>query len=123
MYPHDVSKNYFEGMTTELKDAMITHCRSFVKRGLDNCGWAAEEIDHIITHQVSKSIFDVVAKNTGLDESKMIKIFELYGNTAAASIPLSIVDGINKNKIKRGDKIIIIGLAAGLSVSVQKLIW
>lgn len=123
MYPQDGTKNYFEGKTTELKDAMIIHCKSFVREAIDNCGWAIDEIDHVITHQVSDQIFDVIAENTGLDESKIIRTFETHGNTASASIPLSIVEGLETNQINKGDKIAIIGLAAGLSVSVQMLIW
>ena len=123
MYPHDSFKNYFEGKTTELKDAMIDHCRSFVLQSLQQSEWDIEAIDHVITHQVSNQIFDVIADNTGLDKSKIIQTFERYGNTASASIPLAIAEGVSSGLIKKGDKIAIIGLAAGLSVSVQMLIW
>jgi len=123
MFPHDSSKNYFEGKTAELKDAMIDHCKSFVDAALEQSEWEIDEIDHVITHQVSKQIFNVIAENTGLERNKIIQTFENYGNTAAASIPLAITEGLKSSKIKKGDKVAIIGLAAGLSVSVQMLIW
>lgn len=123
MYPHDSSKLYFEGKTTELKEAMIFHCKSFIHNALHSSGWDIDAIDHIFTHQVSNQTFNVIVENTGLNKSKFMNTFEKYGNTAAASIPLSIVEGIKSGKLKKGDKIAIIGLAAGLSVSVQMIIW
>lgn len=123
MHPHDVSKLYFEGKTGELKDVMIKHCKDFVHSALSRSGWKTGTIDHVFTHQVSHSSFDLIAQTSGLCKSKLINTFTKFGNTAAASIPLSIVTAIKNNTLKKGDRIAIIGLAAGLSVSVQTLIW
>ena len=123
MYPHDVSKLFFEGKTTELKEAMVIHSKDFAHKALKKCGWSPDSIDHIFTHQVSNQTFKIIADTTGLNENKFINTFENFGNTAAASIPLSIVHARDNNVLKKGDKIAIFGLAAGLSVSVQMLIW
>ncbi len=123
MFPHDNSKLYFEGKTTELKEAMIVHSKDFVLKAFERCDWAIDSINHIFTHQVSNQTFKVIAENTGLDKEKFVNTFEKYGNTAAASIPLSIVYARDNNILQKGDKIALVGLAAGLSVSVQMLIW
>lgn len=123
MFPHDKSKLYFEGKTTELKEAMIVHSKDFVLKAFERSDWAIDSINHIFTHQVSNQTFKVIAENTGLDKEKFVNTFEKYGNTAAASIPLSIVYARDNNILQKGDKIALVGLAAGLSVSVQMLIW
>ena len=123
MFPHDVSKNYFEGKTTELKDVILQTANEFVNQCLYQKGWAAPEIDHFITHQVSAQTFKIIAAATGIEESKMVSVFEQFGNTAAAAIPLSLHCANSRNLLKKGDKIAVLGLAAGISVSVQLMVW
>lgn len=123
MHVNDSSKFYFEGQTAKLRDAMLVHSKEFVNNALIKNGWDLDSFDHIFTHQIASHLFKVIADNSGLDESKFTKIFERYGNTVSASIPLSIMEAINTNTIKKGDKIALIGFAAGLSVSVQTIIW
>ena len=123
MHPHDVSKLYFEGKTGELKDVMIKHSKEFAQGALSRCGWEVDSIDHVFTHQVSQASFDLIADTAGLCKNKFVNSFAKFGNTAAASIPLSIVSALENKILKKGDRIAIIGLAAGLSVSVQTLIW
>ncbi len=120
---NDSTKFYFEGKTAELKDAMVLHSKDFINKALAQSGWDLDSFDHVFTHQISAQTFSVIADNTNLDESKFEKIFEKYGNTVSASIPLSIVEAIKSGKLKKGNRIAIIGLAAGLSASVQTMIW
>ena len=46
-----------------------------------------------------------------------------FGNTAAASIPLAIHQRYLRGELQKGDKVALLGLAAGVSVSVQLLVW
>jgi len=123
LFPHDVSKNYFEGKTAQLKDIILETANEFVKKCIVAKGWTANEIDHLITHQVSAQTFRIIAEATGIAESKMISVFERYGNTAAASIPLALFCANQRSLLKKGDKIVVLGLAAGVSVSVQLMVW
>lgn len=123
MHFNDSSKFYFEGKTAELKDAMILHSKTFFNNALKENGWDLASFDHIFTHQISANSFKLLADNTNLDESKFRKIFKKYGNTVSASIPLSIADAMHSGSLNKGDKILVIGLAAGLSASVQTMIW
>lgn len=123
LYPHDVSKLYFEGKTAQLKDVLIDEAKEFLKNAFHESGWSPDDVDHIITHQVSTQTFEVICKEVGIDISKNISIFEHFGNIAAASIPMALHQGIHSNTIKKGDKIAIVGLAAGISASLQLMIW
>jgi 3-oxoacyl-[acyl-carrier-protein] synthase-3 len=80
-------------------------------------------LDHLFTHQVSPQTFIDVTSSTGIDINKCINIFDEYGNTAACSIPLSVWRAEQEGRLKKGDKIAIIGLAAGISISLQLAIW
>ena len=38
-----------------------------------------------------------------------------YGNTSSASIPLAFYDAVKDGKIKRGDKVCLVGFGGGLT--------
>ena len=123
MYPHDGSKNYFEGKTAALRTALLKSSKTFLSNAFKEANCAPKDVDWLFTHQVSTQTFDLICKNFNIDRDKCISVFEHFGNTAAASIPLSFVSAIEQNKLKKGDRIAIIGLAAGISASLQLMIW
>jgi acyl-CoA:acyl-CoA alkyltransferase len=123
MFPHDVTKNYFEGFTTELRHELVRESKGVVDEVLAASGWKRDDIRHVFTHQVSNQTFQVIAETSGMPLEKFHNVFPCYGNTAAASIPLSIHQAHREGKLRDGDKIMLIGLAAGISVSIQLIIW
>lgn len=123
MYPHDVSKNYFEGKTAALKDVILNEAKDFIQQAFQRANWSPTDVQHLITHQVSMPTFPVVAEAIGVPVERSISTFEYYGNNAAASIPLALHQAIEADIFKKGDKIAIVGLAAGVSVSLQLLVW
>lgn len=72
-----------------------------------------EDIDIIIPHQANARIISAVAKNMGLDESKFVVDIETYGNTSAASIPITLKN--YKNQHKEAKKAILVGFGGGFT--------
>ncbi len=114
---------YFEGNTAGLSEMFFDNALPFIIEEIEKSPWKIEDIDCLITHQVSKEMVDFTANVLGVPTEKCINVFEQYGNTAAASIPLAIDYAIKHQKLKKKDKLMIVGLAAGISVSVQLITW
>jgi 3-oxoacyl-[acyl-carrier-protein] synthase-3 len=123
MFPQDSSKHFFEGKTTELRDVFIREKGEMFEKCFRETGYTREDINHFFIHQVSKGTVKSMADDLNIPIEKFHCIIEEYGNTAAASIPLSLDLAVKSGKLKRGQKVIIIGLAAGISMSVQLMIW
>ncbi len=123
LFPHTPDKHYFEGYTTGLKDALMDAARDFFHDGLREAGWAPGDIRHLFTHQVSVESSQLICQVTGIDPARSEEVFPLLGNTAAASIPVAMFQRFNRGEIRAGDKVVLLGLAAGVSVSLQLLIW
>lgn len=123
MYPHDVSKNYFQGQTAALKDVLAETARTFFRQCLEDSDWQVGEIHHFFTHQVSVGTTRLIAQLAGIASPAVEEVFPKYGNTAAASIPLAMYERISRGELRKGDKIAWVGLAAGVSVSVQLMVW
>lgn len=71
------------------------------------------DVDWFIPHQANMRIIEAVAERAGLGHDKVLVNIEHYGNTSAASIPLCIDE--YKDKLKKGDKIILTAFGAGFT--------
>jgi 3-oxoacyl-[acyl-carrier-protein] synthase-3 len=123
MFPHDPDRNYFEGQTAGLKNVMAEAASAFFHECLNEAGWKPADIQHLFAHQVSAESSRMIARMTGVLPSCSEEVFARYGNTAAASIPLAMYERFRRGEINKGDNIALLGLAAGVSVSVQLLKW
>ncbi len=123
MFPHDPDRNYFEGQTAGLKNVMAEAASAFFHECLNEAGWKPADIQHLFAHQVSAESSRMIARMTGVLPSCSEEVFARYGNTAAASIPLAMFERFRRGEICKGDNIALLGLAAGVSVSVQLLKW
>jgi len=123
MFPFDPGKNYFEGKTSELAHVFVEEGRSFVQASLAEAGWELDEIDYVFTHQVSSKTIEILAMVLNIPIEKIIRVSDLLGNVASVSIPLSLHVAESNGLLKHGNKIAIIGMAAGISISVQLMVW
>ena len=119
MFPHQQGMNYFEGKTAELRHTIIDRARKFIAECFEKANLSAAEVDHLFTHQVSVDVFNDVVDITGIPIEKCHIVFREYGNTAAASIPLAMEKALATGQLKRGQLILLIGMAAGISISFQ----
>lgn len=122
--PHSpVDVNYFEGQTAALREVIFNEGMTFVGQCLQEANWAPSDIQHLFTHQVSVGTFQAAAGAFGLRADDCEQVFVHCGNTAAASIPLAMHQALRDGRLQRGDRVALLGLAAGISLSVQLLTW
>lgn len=75
-----------------------------------------DDIELVVPHQASAPAMKLIRKKLGVKEEKFMTIFEDYGNMIASSIPLAFHIAIQQGKIHRGDKVLLLGTSAGLSI-------
>lgn len=119
----DFDKYYFDANSSELSKVVRSKIAAFVPQCLMEAGWNSNEIDCVVTHQVSATTVNQIALFFTIPENKFINTFSRYGNIAAATIPIALHEAIQEGKLKKGDKLMIVGLAAGISLSVQLIEW
>lgn len=74
-----------------------------------------EDVDFIIPHQANYRIIDAAVKRLKFDEKKMIINLYNYGNMSSASIPVALDEAYQAGRVKKGDKIVLVGFGAGLT--------
>lgn len=90
---------------------------------LEKAGLSKEDVDFLIPHQANIRIMEAARERLDLPVEKMSKTVHKYGNTSAASIPISLVEEVEAGKIKDGDLIVMVGFGGGLTWGAIALRW
>ena len=89
---------------------------AFFANVLKDSKMSLDEIDLIIPHQASGSGMELVRRKLGIDKEKYMDILANHGNMIAASIPLALHYAIEQGRVKRGQKVMMLGTSAGMSI-------
>ena len=73
------------------------------------------DLDWIILHSANLRIIEAVASEIGYPMEKMLTSIAQFGNTSSASIPLAWDLARQAGKIKKGDKMLLLGFGGGLT--------
>ncbi len=90
---------------------------------IEKAGLKREDVDYLIPHQANIRIMEASRERLELPVEKMSKTVNKYGNTSAASIPISIVEDIEAGKIKDDDVIVMVGFGGGLTWGAICIKW
>lgn len=74
-----------------------------------------ENIKYIIPHQSNLKIMNSIANRLNIDKDKMYINIQDKGNSFCATIPIAISEMFEKNMLKDGDKIILLGYGGGIN--------
>ena len=114
--------HYLKMNGKNFKKAVRVMGQSCVK-SLEACNLTAEDIDIVIPHQANMRIIESLAKRLEIPLDKFHNNLDLYGNTSAASIGIALDEAIKANRIKKGDKILLVAFGAGLTWGSQIIQW
>lgn len=89
----------------------------------EKAGLTSDDIDLFIPHQANIRIMESARKRMGIPVERMSKTVDKFGNTSAASIPLSMAYEYENKKIKNGDNIVLVGFGGGLTWGSICLTW
>lgn len=119
----NVDMLYFSGKTTLLQDVFEKEAIPEMFDWLRENDLELKRMDHVFCHQISSRSIDKLEQAIELPPLSIKRIFPTYGNVAAASIPLALSMAVQNKEIREGQKVSLIGFAAGISYSIQTLTW
>jgi 3-oxoacyl-[acyl-carrier-protein] synthase-3 len=113
---------FFECRSTKLQQLAVTRLPALVTDVLMKLDWALEDVALVVPHQVSRSVIERIASLMGYPLDRCMVTLDRFGNTAAASIPFALDLAIEEGRAAVGDKVLLVGGAAGFSAAVVPLI-
>ncbi|GAM15715.1 beta-ketoacyl-ACP synthase III [Mesobacillus selenatarsenatis] len=90
---------------------------------LEKAGLSKEDVDFLIPHQANIRIMEAARQRLELPVEKMSKTVHKYGNTSAASIPISLFEELEAGKIKDDDVVVMVGFGGGLTWGAIAMRW
>jgi len=91
------------------KRVFLRAVRSMVlctQKALTDTGLTWDQIDWFVPHQANLRINEAVAEYAGIPRDKVLNTIEWYGNTTAATVPLTIDYWRQQGKVKKGDRVL-----------------
>ncbi|ETP69495.1 3-oxoacyl-ACP synthase [Planococcus glaciei] len=90
---------------------------------IEKAGLSQEDVNFLIPHQANIRIMEASRERLGLPIEKMSKTIHKYGNTSAASIPISLVEDVEEGRIKEDDVVVMVGFGGGLTWGAIAMRW
>lgn len=88
----------------------------FVEALFKDAGVTNAELALMVPHQASRQALDHVAKMLGFDDGRMVDVFGEFGNQVGASLPTALHFAIHRHGLQRGQKALLLGTGAGVSI-------
>jgi len=86
-------------------------------------GWAVSEIDQFVIHQISQPHTKAFIKSFGIDPNKVMTIFDEHGNIGPASVPIVLSKLRQLGKLKKGDRVALVGIGSGINCTMAEVVW
>lgn len=120
---HDASHMYFECRSNELLALAAQHLPPLIERTLAEIGWTPQDVQLVVPHQVSMTIVHALCATFNYPLERTMVTLDQLGNLAAASIPVALSLARQRGLLSPGDKVLLIGSAAGFSAAVIPMIY
>jgi 3-oxoacyl-[acyl-carrier-protein] synthase-3 len=94
-----------------------------IKEALEALSLSVADVTYFVCHQANKRILDYIATSLSIRDDQMPMNIRDVGNTSAASIPLLLSEINCKNKLQRGNIVVLVGFGAGFTWGVNIIRW
>ncbi|MBV9659771.1 MAG: ketoacyl-ACP synthase III [Acidimicrobiales bacterium] len=82
---------------------------------LERAKLSIDDIALFVPHQANIRIMEAAASRLGLPLDRVASVIDRTGNTSSASIPLALVDALERGRLSDGDNILLAGFGAGMT--------
>lgn len=90
---------------------------------LGKMGWAREEIDKVICHQVGSGHQETILRELGIAKDKDFSTYKYLGNIGTVSVPMTAAIADQRKFLKRGDRVGFLGIGSGLNCMMLGWEW
>jgi 3-oxoacyl-[acyl-carrier-protein] synthase-3 len=88
---------------------------------LECSGWERASVDAVVPHQASRHAVELLWDRFGFARDQAVINLAERGNCLAASTPLAFAEAVHGGRIRRGDRVLLVGTGAGVSVGAIAL--
>ncbi len=98
-------------ITGEATEAILESARQALARA----GVTMDDIAWVLPHQPNGRMFDLLIRELGIAEHKLVRVVGEIGSVGAASVPVSLDRLRRTGKVRAGDLILLVAVGSGIS--------
>jgi len=123
-----------ETLPSVLTQIMTTDSVAVLKHGVDlgvrtwgsflsGMGWAKDQVDKVICHQVGAGHRDTILQKLGIAPHKDYPTYRYLGNMGTVSLPLTAALAEQRHFLQPGDRVGFLGIGSGLNCLMLGWRW
>jgi 3-oxoacyl-(acyl-carrier-protein) synthase III len=101
----------------------ITTMRKLIEQALDDGGIGVADVDRFVFHQANPRLLETLAGELGAPMDRVVLTAPLYGNTAGASIPVTLDHTHRERPLARGERVLFASVGGGMNAAATLLTW
>ncbi len=99
----------------------VAYLRDAADAALAEAGLALGDVEWILPHQPNGPILDIAIEALGIAPERVVRVVHDVGSVGAASIPVSLHRLWRSGRVRRGHRILMLGVGAGVSYGAAVL--
>lgn len=119
----DAGLQYFAMDGREVRRFVADRLPQLTKQFLHEAGVVPDDISHFVPHQANGVMLDSVAEDLALPRATTHRTLTHYGNTGAASVPITLDAAARAGAFRPGDLILMAGFGGGMSAGLALVEW
>ncbi|GCB50872.1 3-oxoacyl-ACP synthase III family protein [Streptomyces sp. NL15-2K] len=119
----DAGLQYFAMDGREVRHFVTGQLPNLTKQFLHDAGVAPDDISHFVPHQANGVMLDDVVPDLSLSRATTHRTLTHYGNTGAASIPITLDVAARAGAFSPGDLILLAGFGGGMAAGFALVEW
>ncbi|MEV7504713.1 ketoacyl-ACP synthase III [Streptomyces sp. NPDC093018] len=106
-----------------VRDYALRTLPKVISAALDQAGLGLHDVGRFILHQANTRLVEACTTELGVDPARVPLTAPLLGNTAAASIPLTLHSEHLRRHFARGEHLVLAGVGGGMTAGAVVLTW
>jgi 3-oxoacyl-[acyl-carrier-protein] synthase-3 len=119
----DAKAHFLRMRGNELFKFAVRAMETVARQALTDAGVKLEQVKFVIPHQANLRIISAMADRLGLPPERLIINIDRYGNTSAASIPITLDEIVRSGRVQPGDLIELVAFGGGVTWGAVVLEW
>ncbi|MDQ0986277.1 3-oxoacyl-ACP synthase III family protein [Streptomyces sp. V2I9] len=106
-----------------VREYAMTTLHKVVGQTLAECGARIEDVDRFVFHQANTRLLESFAAEAGIDPARVALTAPSLGNTAAASVPLTLHHTHHERPLERGERVLLASIGGGMTAAAALMTW
>ncbi|MGW2964722.1 3-oxoacyl-ACP synthase III family protein [Streptomyces sp. NPDC001220] len=119
----EAGEHLFRMRGREVRDYALGVLPKVVGEALDSAGIRLADVDRFILHQANTRLVEACTRELGVDPDRVPLTAPQFGNTATASIPLTLRAENELRPFRRGERLVLAGVGGGMTAGAVVVRW